>query len=178
MGRLDSSTRGSGVAALALAVAAGLAACQPADRAAEEEAARAEDPARTLTAELDSMRTAFEEAVGSGDFEGQAAVYTGDAILAQPGVGIVQGRDSIRSVLRSTTPPGASLDIRPLELKRIGDDWLYEVGTSILTYTPEGADERQRMRANYIALLKRTPDGWRIHRESISPAGTPPGSGD
>lgn len=166
----------SGVAALALAVAATLAACQPADRAADEEADTTEAEPATQTAALDSMRTAFEEAVARGDFEAQAAFYTADAILSMPGTGVIQGRDSIRAALERTTPPGATLDIRPLEVRSLGSDWRYELGTGTFTFTPEGSDAEQRATSTYLVLMKRTQDGWRLHREVLSANAPPPGT--
>lgn len=166
-----------GAAALALSVAAAFTACQPADRTAGEEdgKSKAEAPT-TQTGALDSLRTAFEEAVAEGDFEAQAAFYTTDAILSMPGAGVIQGRDSIRAALQRTTPPGATLEIRPLEVRSLGSDWRYELGTGTFTFTPEGSDTEREMESTYLVLMKRTPDGWRLHREVLSPNAPPPGA--
>lgn len=175
--RRSRSARRGLFAALTLLLSAGLLACQPADEAADgedgETTARSERPA--VSAAVDSTRTAFEQAVAEGDFETQAGIYTSDAILSVPGTGVTQGRDSIRALLERTTPPGATLEIRPLESRSLGEDWRYELGTSVLTFTPEGADGEQTAESTYMVLLRQTPDGWKIHREVLSPDAPPPG---
>lgn len=162
-------------AAMALALTAGLAGCQPADRG--EQAAQDTTEQAAFRATLDSMRTAFEEAVAAGDFDAQAALYTSDAVYSPPGMGPIQGRDSIRAVLEATTPPDASLEIRPLEVKRLGEDWFYEMGVGTFTFTPEGADQERETAATYLAFFKRTPDGWRLHREVLSSNAPAPAGG-
>lgn len=42
-------------------------------------------------------------------------------------------RVSIRAVLEQTTPPGATLDIQPMETRILGPDRVYEFGTSTLS---------------------------------------------
>ena len=162
------------VTTMALALAAGLAACQPAERG--EQAVQDTAGQNTVKTALDSLRTAYEEAVAAGDFDAQAASFTSDAVYSPPGMGPIQGRDSIRAVLEATTPPNATLELRPLEGKRLGEDWYYEMGVGTFTFTPEGADQEQEMAATYLAFLKRTPDGWRVHREVVSPNAPPPGA--
>ncbi len=175
-GRSRSARRGLS-AGLALLLSAGLLACQPADEAADGEdgKAKAESDRPAVSVAIDSTRAAFEQAVADRDFETQAGIYTSDAILSTPGTGVTQGRDSIRAVLERTTPPGATLEIRPLESRSLGEDWRYELGTSVLTFTPEGADGEQTAESTYMVLLRQTPDGWKIHREVLSPNAPAPG---
>lgn len=164
-------TRRTVSALAALALLAGLAACQPDERPGEGQTEKEQREA--VTATLDSMRADFEAAVAAGDFEQQASFYTSDAIYSPPGTAYVQGRDSIRALLESATPPGATLDIRPLETRFIGDDWLYEMGVGTFSFTPEGASEPREVSSTYLVLFKRTSDGWRIHREVLSSNGAP-----
>lgn len=156
-------------------VAVALLACQPAgqqqttDRAAVDTAA--------IEATFDSLRAGFEEAVEAGDFDRQAAIYTADAVYSPPLAPPVRGRDSIRAVLEQTTPPGATLDIQPMDLRILGPDRVYEFGTSTLTFTPEGAEQPVSMNSTYFALFHRTDGGWRITREALSLNQPPPGGG-
>lgn len=159
---------------VALSLAGGLAACQP-DQ--PEETATERERRQAVMATLDSMRADFESAVAAGDFEKQANFYTTDAVYGPPGMSYVQGRDSIRAVLRRSTPPGATLEIRPLESRLIGEDWVYEMGVGTFSFTPEGASEARKLGSTYLVLFKRTPEGWRIHREVLSPTAPPQDAG-
>lgn len=169
-------TRPSAALLATLTLAAGLAACQPAEE--PEEGQTRQEQRRAVMATLDSMRADFEAAVAAGDFEEQASFYTSDAIYSPPGTAYVQGRDSIRALLEKTTPPGATLEIRPLETRFIGDDWLYEMGIGTLSFTPEGSEGPRRVSSTYLALFRSTPDGWRIHREVLSPNAAPGPAGE
>lgn len=173
-GRSRGTRRGL-TAGLALLLSAGLLACQPADEAADGEDGKAKSERPAASAAIDSTRAAFEQAVAEGDFEAQAGIYTSDAILSMPGTGVTQGRDSIRALVERTTPPGATLEITPLESRSLGEDWRYELGTSVFTFTPEGADDEQTVESTYMVLLRQTPDGWKIHREVLSPNAPAPG---
>ena len=172
---MNAIVRRTRAAAVALALAVGFAGCQPADQG--EEAAQDTTGQAAFQATLDSMRTAYEQAVADGDFDAQASLYTSDAVYSPPGMGPIQGRDSIRAVLEATTPPNATLDIRPLEVKRLGEDWFYEIGVGTFTFTPEGAEQERETSATYLVFFKRTPDGWRAHREVLSSNAPLPGGG-
>lgn len=155
-----------------IVLAAAAAACQPepADRAGDASV----DTAAVMSS-LDSMRTAFEEAVKAGDYEAQGSVYTSDALFSAPMTPVVRGRDSIVAVQRRATPAGADLVIEPMEVRILSAGWAYEYGTATLSFTPEGADGPVEVGSTYLILLRRTPDGWKIHRETLSADGPPPG---
>lgn len=165
----------------ALALSVGAAACQPpapegeGGEAAMDTAQETAVDTAAIMAELDSMRTAFEEAVAADDFEAQAAAYTRDAVYSAPGAPPVRGRDSIRAALERESPPGgATLEIEPIDIRLLGPDWLYELGTGTLTFTPESAAEPVSMSSTYLAVFRRTDEGWRLHVESLSPDAPPP----
>ena len=58
-----------------------------------------------------------------------------------------------------TVPPGATIAIKPIEVVSLSREWAYEFGTSITTYTPEGADTAQQLRDTYLVLFRNTGDG-------------------
>lgn len=161
-------------AAAALAATLGLA-CQAQDQG-RTDAQAAVDTARVL-ASFDSMRSAFEASVKAGDFEEQAAIYTADAVYSPPMAPPVRGRDSIRAALERTTPPGATLEINPMDTRILGPDRVYEYGTSVLSFTPRGADSAVEMSTTYFALFRRTGSGWKIEREVLGLNQPPPGGG-
>ena len=165
--------------AAVVVVAVASAACQSQDEAGGSgaEAGTAVDTAAVMAA-FDSMRSGFEELVAAGDFDAQAAVYTSDAVYSPPMAPPARGRDSIRAALERTTPPGATLDIQPMEIRMLGPDWAYEYGTSTLSFTPRGAEQPVSMNSTYFALFRRTADGWRIAREVLNLNQPPPGGGE
>lgn len=152
----------------------GSAACQP--QAAQQAGDTAVDTAAIL-AEMDSMRSAFQEHFAAGDAEAMAAIYAEDAIYSHPGLPAVQGRDSIRAVISRTHPPGGTLEIRPTDVMVLGPDVVYEFGTGRVSFTPPEADEPVTTESTYSALFRRTADGWRVVREALSASSPPPSAG-
>lgn len=171
---MQRSTPISGFLGLAIALALGALACQPPAAETEGTAEAAVDTA-AIMAELDSMRTAYEEAVAAGDVDAQAAIFAPDAHYSTPGSPPVQGREAIRAAIEAGTPPGATLSIEPIETRIMSPDWLYEYGTGTFSFTPEGAEEPVEMASTYLVVFQRTTEGWRIRAESLSSEGPPPG---
>lgn len=161
-------------------LAAGLAAavmvaCQPTDQEGGGQETAVDTAA--IEATFDSIRTAFEDAVETGDFEVQAAIYAEDAIFSPPMEAPVRGREEIRAVLERSTPPGSTLEINPMDFRVLGPDVVYEYGTSTFTFTPEGAAEAQSMDVTYFVLFRRTGDRWEIEREVLGLNAPPAGGG-
>ncbi len=154
------TTRHRAVAAVLALVA--LAACQPQQDGSDGRAAA--DTAAVL-ASLDSLRSAYQQAVADGDWARLGTMVTEDAVLVSPGD---PARDSVRAASDAPFPPGATLEIEPWETRVLGPDWAYELGLGTLTWTPEGADEPRTLRDTYLVLIHRTDDGWKVHREVAS----------
>lgn len=148
------------------------AACEPRAQQPAEEAAVDAD---AILAELDSVRTAFEDAFRAGDAETMASFYSEDAVYSHPGLPPVRGRDSIQSVLERTHPPGGTLEISPTDVIVLDGDRVFEYGIGTVTFTPERADEPVEIASTYTALIQRTPAGWRLHREALSANAPMPG---
>ncbi|MDX1671335.1 MAG: nuclear transport factor 2 family protein [Balneolaceae bacterium] len=137
--------------------------CQPQDP---------EGPGRTeaidtvaIQSEIDNLRSTYQQAVADGDYEKLSTLVTADARMVQPGSA---DWDAMREGLQAPFPPGATIDIRPIEINVMSNSWVYEMGRSTITYTPEGADEPVTLRDTYLVILKRTADGWKVHREVAS----------
>lgn len=163
-----------GATALALAVLAlGLAACQP---QGEGQGQRAAVDTTQIRATFDSLRSAYEEAYAAGDFETIATVPHPNMIYSPPGRPPIRGRDSIVAYEKKTRPPGATIDLQPIETRVLSSEWVYEMGTATITFTPEGADMSRSAESTYLAIFRKTPDGWKTYRESISANQPPPGS--
>ena len=71
-------------------------------------------------------------------------------------------------------PPGARITITPIEVVALSKEWAYEFGTSVTTYTPDGAGEAQQLRDTYLILFRNTGDGWKAYRE-VASSSPPPG---
>lgn len=155
------------LAMVALAFAAGCA--EPEASSSDTEAAADPAPLDTVAirAAIDSLRADYEAAVASGDLASLGALVTDDVIAVGPGGA---QWDSLRAASEFPWPPGATLDISPIEVRVLNSEWAYELGSSTATYTPPGASERRTLQDTYMVLFRRTPTGWKLHREVASPA--------
>ena len=125
--------------ATGLAVAAAsVAACQPNDRPAPPP--QSEQPAALDTAAvraaIDSLRSDYEQAVASGNFDKMATSLAEGAVMVPPGG---PKWDAMFASSKLPFPPGATIDITPIEVRVLSPDWAYEFGTSTLTYKQTGA---------------------------------------
>lgn len=155
---------------LALAAAAlGLVACQPQGQGQDQQAA-VDTPA--VQATLDSLRAAYVEAYNAGDFEKTAKVSHSEMIYSPPGHPPIRGRDSVTAHEKKTRPPGATIDLKPIDTRILSSEWVYEFGTATVTFTPEGADRSRSAESTYLAIFRKTPDGWKTYRETISTNGS------
>lgn len=137
-----------------------LAACQP--RATEGDGSAAAVDTAAVLASVDSLRSAYQEAVAAGDWQRLETMVTEDAIMVMPGSA---AWDSMETASEGPFPPGATLEINSMEVGVLAADWAYDMGSSTVTWTPEGADEERTLRDTYLVLLHRTEDGWKVHRE-------------
>lgn len=140
----------------------GLAACQPQGGGQSQQAAV--DTA-TVIARIDSLRGAYEDAVAAGNFKKMGTMLTDGAVMVQAGG---PGWDAMRAAAKGPFPPGATIDITPKEVRVLSSEWAYEFGTATVTYTPEGAEESRSLKDTYLLILRKTPDGWKAHREVAS----------
>lgn len=159
-------------ATLALLVL-GVVACQP---QGERQSQQVAVDTSQIRATFDSLRSAFEQAVAEGDYDAQADIFTADAVYSPPMSPPIRGRDSIRPVLERTIPPEATADVQPMEMRILGPDWVYEFGTTTLSFTPEGADQPRKMTGTYSTLFHRTENGWKATHEAFSSHQPPPGA--
>lgn len=168
-------TRKSLIPALVVALLTLTAACQPADQQDGQQAAAVDTAAMMAT--FDSLRVAFETAFEEDDFETMASYYAADATASFPGTPVLSGREEIRAAMEESHIEGATLTLEPLVTRIIDSDWVYEMGTGTMTFTPEGADEPQEATTTHLVVFHRTGQGWRIVEEVLS-ANEPPPSTD
>lgn len=141
-----------------------LTACQASDRQGSSRSADVDTTA--VMATIDSMRTLYERSVATGDFESMGSLLAEGAVMVGPGG---PQWDSLRAASELPWPPGATLEISPIEVRVLSDEWAYEFGTSTATYTPTGASAPRTLRDTYLILFRNTADGWKLYREVASP---------
>lgn len=149
--------------ALRIAGVGTLAACQPQAQQPSEQHAVVDTTA--VRAAIDTLRSAYEEAVASGSFENMAAGLAEGAVMVPPGG---SDWDSLFAASEFPFPPGATIDITPIEVQVLSENWAYEFGNSKVTYTPEGASEARVLNDTYLVIFRNTADGWKLYREVAS----------
>jgi len=152
---------------IGLAIAAVVAACEPQDR---QDAGGTSIDTAAILASLDSLAAAVMEAHKSGSAEQYAATLTPDAIASMPGSPMVRGRDAIVAGFKATPPlpPGATMQVTPMEIRVLSADWAYAFGVDTLTLTPPGATQPKKETSTFLVLIKKTPEGWKTYREVLS----------
>ncbi len=150
-------------AAVSLALLAGSTACQqPAEQPGGESATI--DTAAIMAA-IDSNREAFEQSIADGDWQRLNSLAADDLVMILPGGATW---DTVVSASPGPYPAGAEKEINPIEVRILNKDWVYELGTSTVTWTPEGADEERTVRYSFLVLHHRTENGWKVKREVAS----------
>lgn len=126
-----------------------------------------------IRAEIDKLRSAYENAVASGNPATLTPLLADGAVMVHPGA---PDWYALAEAARGAPfPPGATIAITPLEVVPLSREWAYEFGTSITSYTPEGADTPQQLRDTYLVVFHNTGDGWKAYREVASAAPPPTG---
>jgi len=126
----------------------------------------------SIRGEIDRLRASYEAAVASGRAESMTPLLANGAVMVQPGA--PDWSAMAAAAKGAPFPPGATIRIKPIEVVALNREWAYELGTSITTYTPEGADTAQQLRDTYLVLFRNTGDGWKAYRE-VASAAAPPG---
>lgn len=162
MERRHTPTFPRAAALLALPLLA-LAACRP--QGQEDGTAVAAVDTAAVLASLDSLRSAYAQAVADGDWQRLGTMVTEDARIVNAGGEAWDAALAAAADAGTPFPPGATLEINSAEVGVLAADWAYDMGTGVMTWTPEGADEPRTVRDTYLVLLHRTADGWKVHRE-------------
>jgi ketosteroid isomerase-like protein len=136
---------------LAVVCAIGLAACKP------KTPAPAPDVAAD-TAALATTAAGFEKAYNDKDADALAALYTEDAQLLPPGATEVSGRDAIRAYfVGDIEKHWAKISVNS-DSSGVGGEWAWRSGTW-------SAESMPMATGKYIAVWRRTADGWRMQKD-------------
>jgi ketosteroid isomerase-like protein len=144
-------------------VALSLAACEPQEENHQAPAVALDTAA--ARAAIDTLRSTYEGAVASGNFESMGAMLAEGAVMVRPGG---PQWDSFFAASPLPFPPGSTIDIEPIEVHVASQEWAYEFGNSTVTYTPKGANEARSLKDTYIVIFRNTGEGWKVYREVAS----------
>jgi hypothetical protein len=61
------------------------------------------------------------------------------------------------------------MTIHPTELQIINGEWAYVMGVDTLSYTPQGSAAPVKETSTFLAVLRKTAEGWQTYREVLSP---------
>jgi ketosteroid isomerase-like protein len=125
-----------------------------------------------VRAAIDQLRSAYESAVASGDLRAFAPLIAAGAVFVRPGA--TDWTAMAADARGAPFPPGARIEIRPIEVVALSGEWAYEFGTSTTTYTPQGASVPVKLHDTYLILLRNTGAGWKAYRE-VASSSPPPG---
>lgn len=119
----------------------------------------------TILAELRSLAEIVKHAYATNDVDLYLSAFDPDAIVSMPGTPAMLGHEALRTafVNRSPLPPGATFEVRPLEIEALSSEWAYALGTDILQH-PNGKAETM----TFLVLIRKSGDGWKTFREVVS----------
>jgi uncharacterized protein (TIGR02246 family) len=123
-------------------------------------AATANLSAQEAPGPLAELVEAWEAAFNAGDAAAVAALYTEDPVRIPPEEAIIRGREEIQANIEAFA--GASIEITAYG-GLLGEDVASTWGVYELSGTVGGEAISQRGR--WMNAVKKTEDGWRIHRD-------------
>jgi len=110
---------------------------------------------------IDSVRTAYVDAIKSGDAAAVLALYTDDIVEMPPNMPVRDGKSDVEAAA-GTDPRPTSFSLTPVETNGVGN-LAYDRGTYAASMMVEGMDEPMTDMGKYLVLLRKQPDGsWLI----------------
>lgn len=106
---------------------------------------------------IDSVRSAFQEAVRTGDAAAVLAVYADGAVEMPPNMPIRSGKSAIEAGA-AEEPQLTTFSLTPVETDGVGD-LAYDRGTYAASVMMEGMEEPVTDTGKYVVLLRKQDDG-------------------
>ena len=129
--------------------------------------------AKAAVAEIDLLRSQFEQAVASGDLAALGALVSPEAVIIQPGAADWKAMQQLAA--GAPFPQQAKIKITPFETTIVNAEWAFERGSSVVTYVnPETGDEIM-LRDSYLLVFRNDGQGWKVYREVASASAPPEG---
>lgn len=112
---------------------------------------------------VESINSAFIQAVKEGDAEGVASLFTEDAVLLAPHFDPIEGREGVIAYMRGVIEEGLSeIDRETTELSQYGDA-VVEIGEYTLF-----AGDRRTDQGKYLVVWLQEDGNWRLHRNVMN----------
>ena len=153
----------------ALAASLLLAACTQTPPAPPQDAA---DDLAAIT----KVRAAYGAAMGAGDADAIASLYTEDGVSQTNQMSTMVGRAAIAEGQRTafTQVSFSGVEIMPEETHTIGNSG-YERGRYRMTVTPKAGGAPMPQQGRYMLVLQKSADGmWRVARDMDNVDSPPP----
>ena len=114
---------------------------------------------------VDSVNTAYVDAVRRRDVDAATALYAPEAVLHAPRQRPIDGRDAIRARFAAWLP-GATLEDAQVTTERVVGDDDALVATGRYTYAVRDGRRARSDRGTWLLAMRRQSDGgWRIVRD-------------
>jgi len=128
-------------------------------------------------AAIESISTAFADAMRSGDMDAAAMTYAEDGLLLPPNADAVRGREAIREYL-STFPPITKFELHTDEIHGSGDMAVVR-GTYSMTMQPPGGGPAIEDHGKWVEMRMRQADGswpyqWDMFNSDVPLPGATP----
>lgn len=104
----------------------------------------------------------YVEAMQRSDVDALVSLFTDDAVFMPVTGGIYRGREEIRRFFEEQRSDGSSMRIDSMQLDDLGDDVLFNLGTFVGSVRTEEGE--QQVEAEYVALVKREREAFKIYR--------------
>lgn len=103
----------------------------------------------------------FTKAIGEGDAEAVAALYTRDAQLMPPNSDVVTGREAIQAAWQA----GLDAGVRSVTLEIVEVESHGITAVEVSRYTLRGEEDLVLDRGKYIVIWKLRDGRWMLHRD-------------
>jgi len=115
---------------------------------------------------LDKLRADFAVAFNAKDPAGVANLYSADAVLMPSGESAVEGRAAIQQYFKAGFDQFTiKASLTSQEFAFMGADWGYDRGKYVWIITPKAGGSPTTVEYNYLTLVHREPDGWKVKRD-------------
>jgi ketosteroid isomerase-like protein len=109
--------------------------------------------------EIQANNDRFIDALGNGDFETVAQMYTENARVYPPGAEMVQGREAIKAFWASAAAGVSEVSLTVLDLKPLADRFARESGMLMLKTK---GDNPKEIAGKYIVIWEKVGDQWKL----------------
>jgi ketosteroid isomerase-like protein len=167
------------VTGFGLALALGLAGCQPKTETPEQAQARMDTETASVRSVIDSLDAEFSSHFTQGHADLVAAMYSDQAHLMPPNQPVAVGKDAIKAAFAPFFAMKSELKLTADAVSANGD-LVIERGTYTVTFTPEGATAPTTDTGKYLVHWHRLGGKWLIADDiwnsdlPAMPMGAPP----